>query len=243
MDGFDPSTSFSGEIAARYDDHLRGDEAETVAYLSALARGGPVLELAVGTGRIALPLAATGIRVDGIELSPDMIDRLRAKSGGPEIRVVHGDMSVDWAGDGYALIYLVFNTIFNLLTQEGQVRCFQNAARQLADDGAFVVEATVPNDFLALPGDQYVQAERVEADSVTLDVARFDRVTQILDESHVTLGPQGIRITPIATRYIWPSEMDLMARLAGLRLRERSAGWHGEAFDGRSARHVSVYGK
>lgn len=243
MKSFDPTTSFGEDVAATYDDHLRGDEAETVACLERLARGGPALELAIGTGRIGLPLAARGIRVDGIEQSAAMIARLRAKPGGDLIAVTMGDMANVPVGGSYRLIFLVFNTLYNLLTQDDQVRCFQSVARHLSEDGVFLVEALVPNSLYRLPENQYVDAEAVEVDQVTLDVGRFDPVTQLLDESHVTLSRAGIRVGPIVTRYVWPSEMDLMARIAGLRLHERWAGWNREPFDARATRHVSVYGR
>ncbi len=236
-------TSFGEDIAATYDDHLRGDEAETVACLEQLARGGPALELAIGTGRIGLPLAQRGIRVDGIEQSAAMIARLRAKPGGDQIAVTMGDMADVPVSDSYRLIFVVYNTLYNLLTQEDQVRCFDNVARHLTEDGVFLVEALVPNSLYRLRDDQYVEAEAVEVHKVTLDVGRFDPVTQLLDESHVTLSHEGIRVGPIVTRYIWPSELDLMARIAGLRLHGRWAGWNHEPFDARSLRHVSVYGR
>jgi SAM-dependent methyltransferase len=234
---------FGPEVAARYDDTLRGDEADTVDFLVELARGGPALELAIGTGRIALPLAARGIRVDGIELSPAMIERLREKAGGDQIAVTEGDMAEVSVDGTYRLIYLVYNTIFNLLTQDAQVRCFENVARHLTADGLFLVEAGTPNSLYGLRDHQYVDAESVDVDRVTLDVARFDPVSQILTENHVTFTADGFRLGPIVTRYIWPSELDLMARIAGLRLHERWGGWRGEPFDGRSARHVSAYGR
>jgi len=240
---FDPMTSFGEDIAATYDDHLRGDEAETVACLEQLARGGPALELAIGTGRIGLPLAQRGIRVDGIEQSAAMIARLRAKPGGDQIAVTMGDMADVPVSDSYRLIFVVYNTLYNLLTQEDQVRCFDNVARHLTEDGVFLVEALVPNSLYRLRDDQYVEAEAVEVHKVILDVGRFDPVTQLLDESHVTLSHEGIGVGPIVTRYIWPSELDLMARMAGLRLHGRWAGWNHEPFDARSLRHVSVYGR
>ncbi len=236
-------TSFGEDIAPTYDDHLRGDEAETVACLEQLARGGPALELAIGTGRIGLPLAQRGIRVDGIEQSAAMIARLRAKPGGDQIAVTMGDMADVPVSDSYRLIFVVYNTLYNLLTQEDQVRCFDNVARHLTEDGVFLVEALVPNSLYRLRDDQYVEAEAVEVHKVTLDVGRFDPVTQLLDESHVTLSHEGIRVGPIVTRYIWPRELDLMARIAGLRLHGRWAGWNHEPFDARSLRHVSVYGR
>jgi SAM-dependent methyltransferase len=243
MRGFDPANSFGETVASRYDDDLRGDEDETVTFLAEIARGGPVLELAIGTGRIGLPLAAQGLVVDGIELSPAMIAQLRRKPGGDQIAVTPGNFA-DVAVDGfYRLIFVVFNTFFNLLTQDEQVRCFENVARHLTDDGVFLIEAEVPSLYMGLAGSQYVHAERVEVDEVRLDVARYDPVTQTLDESHVSLTVNGVELFPIVTRYAWPAELDLMARIAGLRLHERWSGWKREPFTADSRRHVSVYGR
>jgi hypothetical protein len=187
-------------------------------------------------------LALTGVRVDGIEQSAAMVARLRAKPGADQIAVTMGDMADVPVAGSYRLVYLVYNTLFNLVTQDDQVRCFTNVAQHLTADGVFLVEASVPADMYGLRGDQYVDAEAVAPDAVTLDVGRFDRVTQLHDECHVTLTADGIRIAPIVTRYIWPSEMDLMARIAGLRLRDRWSGWRNEPFTSTSRRHVSVYG-
>ena len=243
MREFDPLKAFGEAVAAEYDDEPRGDEAETVAFLARQARGGPVLELAIGTGRIGLPLAATGVRVVGIEASPEMVQRLRAKAGGDQIAVTMGDFANVPVDGSYRLTYVVFNTFFNLLTQEDQVRCFENVAAHLTEEGVFVIEAAVPNSLFHLRDHQYFDAEKIEVGEVRLDVGRFDPVTQILDESHVRLSPDGVRVSPIVTRYAWPSELDLMARIAGLRLHERWGGWQGEPFTGSSWRHVSVYGR
>jgi SAM-dependent methyltransferase len=242
MDDFDPLQSFGPETAARYDDTLRGDEDETVAFLAGLAGSRPALELAIGTGRIALPLAARGIEVDGIEQSAAMIARLREKSGGADLRVVQGDMAVD-AGPGgpYGLVFLIFNTIGNILTQDGQVACFENAARQLLPDGVFVVEKQLP--WFSVRREQFVNAEHVGTDAVVLDVNRYDPSTQILSENHVRISADGIRMGPIAQRLVTPGELDLMARIAGLRLVDRWGGWRGEPFTAGSTRHVSVYGR
>ena len=242
MRGFDPMSSFGRAVAASYDDAPRGDEAETVACLQDLASGGPVLEFAIGTGRIVLPLAATGVTVHGIEQSKATIDRLRAKPGADAITVTEGDMSQVRLTGRYRLVYLVFNTFYNLLTQDDQVRCFENAARHLDDDGVFLIEAALPGPQYRLER-QYVDAEAVELDKVVLDVGRYDPVTQLLDECHVNLSRDGIRLFPIVTRFAWPSEMDLMARLAGLRLHARWGGWLHEPFTANSWRHVSVYGR
>ena len=200
MNGFDPSTSFGPEVAARYDDQSRGDEAAAVAFLSACAQGRPALEFAIGTGRIALPLAATGVSVDGIELSPHMLEQLRAKPGGDRLEVMLGDMSRATTGRRYGLVYLVFNTIFNLLTADDQIRCFENAARHLDDDGRFVVETALPHAWIAPGKADYVHTEHVGADAVVFDVARYDPVTQLLTENHVRLTPSGITMSPIVCR-------------------------------------------
>jgi SAM-dependent methyltransferase len=239
MLGFDPKKSFLGKVAEHNDDLPRGDESETVELLAEMSQGEPTLELAVGSGRIALPLAARGITVDGIELSDDMIDILRRRPGGDKIDVVTGDMITATTGKTYRLVVLVFNSIFNLLTQDDQVRCFANAARHLTSDGMFLIEAAVPSAWIR--GNQYVNAERVEIDEVVLDVCRYDPVTQLLDESHVRLNSGGVQLRPISCRLAWPAELDLMARLAGLCLRERWAGWQREPFTAASDRHVSVY--
>lgn len=244
---YQPFMSFDTDSAEAYDADpdvsQRADTAATVAFLKQLAGSGPALELAIGTGRVALPLAARGIRVDGIDFSEPMVAKLRAKPGGDQIAVTIGNFADVPVQGTYQLIYLVFNTLFNLLTQDEQVRCFENAAAHLADDGSFVVEAFVPTFLTRLRDDQYVDAEAIDVNEVRLDVGRHDPVAQLLEESHVVLSPAGVRVTPIVTRYAWPSELDLMARIAGLRLKERWAGWSREPFTGASRAHVSVYGR
>lgn len=242
MTTFDPASSFGPDVAAHYDDHPRGDEEAAVAFLAQLAQGRRTLEFAIGTGRIALPLAAKGILVDGIELSSDMVERLRAKPGSEQINITSGDMSVTTTGHQYGLVYLVFNTIFNLLTADDQIRCFENAARHLTADGHFVVEAALPHACIAPNKSDYVHAEHVGTNTVVLDVARYDPVTQLLEENHVRLTANGITMNPIVCRLITPGEMDLMARMAGLRLVERFANWQRSAFDIHSSAHISVYG-
>ena len=243
MKDYDPAKSFLGKAAEQYDRHARGDEADAVAFLAELAGAGPALELAIGTGRIGLPLAARGVAVEGIDLSPDMVAQLRKKPGGGDIPVTIGDFSEVPVSGSYRLVYIVFNTFFNLLHQEEQVRCFENVAAHLADDGAFLIEARVPAHIHALPENQYVHAEEVGVDEVWLDVAKYDPVTQRLEETHVRLGAGGVGLFPIVTRYCYPSELDLMARIAGLRLRERWGGWSREPFDARSELAVSVYAR
>lgn len=244
MEKYEPVMSFDDDVAETYDRLAqRGDEMATVAFLEQLARGGPALELAIGTGRIALPLAARGIRVDGIDFSSAMVARLRAKPESARIAVTLGNFADVAVAGAYRLIYVVFNTLFNLLTQDEQVRCFENVAAHLTDDGLFVVEGGVPAEWHRLRNNQYVDAEAIEVGSVRLDVARYDPVSQLLEETHVFLSSTGIRLNPIVTRYAWPAELDLMARIAGLRLKERWAGWSREPFTSTSSNCVSVYGR
>lgn len=239
MKNYDPA--FGYELSRVYATLVeRGDEAQTVAFLARLAGGRDALELAVGTGRIALPLRATGIRVDGIELSRHMVDRLREKRGGSDVEVTMGDMSRVTTGRTYGLVYLVYDSIGCLLAQDDQVRCFENAAGHLDGGGVFVVECQVPGA-AARPGGQFVDVEDVGLDHVGLHACRYDPVTQILDQNHVRIGAGGVAFTPIRTRLAPPAELDLMARIAGLRLRDRWGGWEGEPFTAASRRHVSVY--
>jgi SAM-dependent methyltransferase len=247
MKNYEPAMSFGQDDAELYDAapdvSQRADARATVAFLAQLAGGGPALELAIGTGRVALPLAAQGVRVDGVDFSPAMVAKLRAKPGGDQLTVTMGNFADVPVQGTYRLIYLVFNTLFNLLTQDEQVRCFENVAAHLAEDGAFVVEAAVPTHLARLRDHQYVDAEAIEVDRVWLDVGRYDPATQQLSETHVLLSREGIRLYPIVMRYAWPAELDLMARIAGLRLKERWGGWEREPFTAASAQHVSVYGR
>ena len=241
MKNYKPEMSFGPEVAAGDPGRLRGDEDATVAFLRGLAGDGPVLELAIGTGRIARPLAAQGVRVDGIDISQAMVDVLRTQPGGDDIDVTMGDFADVPVAGTYRLIYVVYNTMLNLLTQDDQVRCFENVAAHLTDDGVFVVEALTPAA-LGLVDHQYVHAEAIEVNSVWLDVAKYDPVTQMLDESHVSLTSRGVRLFPLSSGYIWPSEMDLMARIAGLRLKERWDGWGRQPYTA-TGNVVSVYGR
>lgn len=243
MKGYQPAMSF-GEADAEQDrDFHRGDEVAAVVFLSQWAGDGPALELGIGTGRIALPLAARGIRVAGVDISPAMAAQLRARPGGAEIAVTLGDLADVPVSGAYRLIYVVFNTLFNLLTQEDQVRCFENVAAHLMDDGAFVIETYVPTFLHRLDNNQYVQAEAIAINEVRLDLLRHDTATQVIEESHVTLSSAGVRLNPVVQRYAWPAELDLMARLAGLRLKERWGGWQRESFTSSSDLHISVYGR
>jgi hypothetical protein len=237
--------TFGKEVAAMMRDATRGDEEAAVAFLRAWAGDGPALELGIGTGRIALPLAATGIRVDGIDISPHVVDQMRTKPGGDKIEVTIGDFADVAVPGTYRLIYCPGNSFFNLLTQEDEVRCFENVAAHLMEDGAFVTESMVPDFLWRLDEHQYVQTEMIGIDQVRLDVLRHDPVNQMLDENHVWLTERGLRFNPVVQRYAWPAEMDLMARIAGLRLRERWLGWDRQPWTGRwtsnKERIVSVW--
>ena len=235
--------SFGKDVAQLDRNFQRGDEIAAIAFLEQLAGPGPALELGIGTGRIALPLAARGIRVDGIDLSSAMVDQLRAKPGGDQLSVTIGDLADVPVPGTYRLIFVVFNTLFNLLTQEDQVRCFENVAAHLTGDGSFVVEALVPAFLYRLRNNQYVDAEAIDVDEVRLDALRHDAATQMIEESHVSLSRAGVRLNPVVQRYAWPSELDLMARVAGLRLKGRWGGWDREPYNSSSSVHVSVYGR
>ena len=218
------------------------DTAGCVAFLRPLAGAGPVLELGVGTGRVALPLAAEGVVVHGIDASPGMVERMRAKAGGDRIHVTIGDFSEVELGERFPLVFVVYSTFLNLTSAEAQVRCFANVARHLAPDGVFVLEADVP-DVEGLAAGNQVQVGRVEAGRVSLGAVSYDPLHQLENSQMILVSSEGIELHPISIRYAWPSELDLMARLAGLELRERWADWRRTPFTAQSRRHVSVYAR
>lgn len=242
IEEYGPST-YGDHIAEIYDEYVASvqlDTEATVAFLAEHAGSGPVLELAIGTGRIALPLAERGIDVRGIDASEEMVAQLRSKPGGASIPVTFGDFAAVAVEGRYTLIYVVFNTLFALQTQEEQVHCFENVAAHLADDGAFVVEAFVP-DLTRFDRDQRVQVDRVGLECVWLHVDRHHPAEQRVDSQHVRLSEEGARFYPVQIRYAYPPELDLMARLAGLRLRERFDGWKREPYSGMTGTCISVY--
>jgi SAM-dependent methyltransferase len=212
----------------------------SVDFLADIAAGGRALELGIGTGRVALPLAARGVTVEGIDASEAMIAQLRSKPGGADVAVTMGDFADVGVAGQFRLVYVVFNTFFSLLTQEAQVGCFARVAEHLEPGGAFVIEAFVPDPTLFDRG-QRVSATRVEPDRVHLDATRHTSATQHVRSQHIVIGGEGIVLLPVVLRYAWPSELDLMARLAGLSLRGRFGGWQREPFTDNSATHVSVY--
>jgi SAM-dependent methyltransferase len=241
---YGPST-YGDRYADVYDEWHPGSEVENqaaVEFLAGLAGAGPALELGIGTGRIALPLAERGVEVDGIDASEAMAAKLRAKPGGDRVSVTIGDFSdVDVEGE-YALVFVVFNTFFGLLTQDEQVRCFRNVAAHLADGAAFVMEVFVP-DLTRFDRNQRVAVAALEDNSARLEMSVYDPMSQRVDARIVRLSGEGASFYPIQARFAWPSELDLMARLAGMRLRERWAGWNREPFTAQSGLHVSVYEK
>jgi SAM-dependent methyltransferase len=246
MQGYRPQT-YGDEIAEVYDEWIPDmytEESTTAAadFLAGLAPGGRALELGIGTGRVALPLAARGVAVQGLDASEAMVAKLRAKPGGADLPVTMGDFA-DVPVDGeFDLVYVVFNTFFGLLTQEDQLRCAGKVAARLRPGGRFVVEAFVPDPTLFDRG-QRVQVGEVALDRVKLDVSRHDPARQTVTTQHLVFGPDGLRMYPVRIRYAWPSELDLMCRLADLHLSDRYAGWRREPFGAASAAHVSVYTK
>jgi SAM-dependent methyltransferase len=237
---YDAST-YGERIADVYDSWYppRMDPGPAVALLAELAEDGPVLELGIGTGRIALPLRERGVEVQGVDASSAMVEQLRAKRGGDRIHVTMGDFSEVPEGP-FSLVYVVFNTFFGLLSQNAQVRCFESVARALRPGGVFVLECFVP-DVARFDRGQRIHAEVADPDEARFSVAIHHPLEQRVESSHVVLREDGVRLYPVQLRYAFVPELDLMARLAGLRLRDRWAGWNRETFDDSSGQHVSVY--
>jgi SAM-dependent methyltransferase len=238
-----PPNYFDANVAEHYDDSSAEmfDPTlieETVDFLVDLAGDGPVLELGVGTGRIALPLASRGHRVHGIDLSEAMVERLRAKPGGDGVEITIGDFATTRVGAGFSLAYVVFNTIMNLTTQDEQIACFANVAAQLAPGGCFVVEVGVPQLQRLPPGEKL---RPFDVGTAHVGIDEIDVATQRLVSHHYWIREGVADVVSLPFRYVWPSELDLMARLAGLTLRERWSGWKREPFTSASRRHVSVW--
>ncbi|MDP9295075.1 MAG: methyltransferase domain-containing protein [Actinomycetota bacterium] len=245
MEEYGPAT-YGDRIADVYDERVQlmgldNDAAvEFLARLSAEVRASTVLELAIGTGRIALPLKERGIDVHGIDISESMVAKLREKPGGSDIPVTMGNFADVPVEGSYKLIYLVFNTLFALLTQAEQIRCFESVMAHLDPGGVFVIECFVP-DIARFDRGQRVQTTHVSLDGVDLDVSVHHPAAQRVDSQHVSIEGDSMRTYPVFLRYAWPSELDLMARLAGLSLRKRWGGWKQEPFGDDSGRHVSIY--
>ena len=242
MTEFDPTACGASGIAEEYDELYEGewDTGPAVDRIAELAGGGRVLELGIGTGRLALPLLERGLDVRGVDASAEMVARLRSKPGGDRIPVVIGDFAGADAGDGFRLVVLAVNTIFALPDQEAQVACFANAARHLAPGGAFVVEAWIP-DIGAFRHNRLVRPRVMGSDRISIETVEIDPVDQMMRTTQAVLSDGSIRLYPANHRYAWPAELDLMARLAGLRREARWADWGGAPFTGESRAHVTVY--
>ena len=234
---------FGRQWAASYDEPGNPDPGPAAEFLAGLAAGGPALELAIGSGRVALPLAGHGVAVEGIEASPEMVELMRAKPGGAAVPVVVGDMADVGVTGPYPLVYLVFNTLFNLTGAGRQEDCFRNVARVLAPGGAFVIEAFVPDPADIDHAEQEVQVWSVTEDAVKIRFHRYDRAAQTFVRQTVTFTDGGVRLQPFGMRYRWPEQIDEMAAAAGLRLEARYANWQREPFGPDSRDHISVYRK
>ena len=242
-----PEIRFDEQVASGYDaassemfDAAVLDPA--VNFLADLAAGAPALELGIGTGRVALPLSERGVSVHGIELSPAMVQRLRAKPGGEAIGVTVGDFATSRVDQSFGVVYLVYNTIMNLTAQAEQVDCFRNAAAHLLPGGCFVVEVVVP-DLRRLPPGQTVRPFAVSPDHVGFEEFTDMTEAQIAYSHHYWVNGDKAEVFSAPYRYVWPAELDLMAQLAGLSLRERWADWTRQPFTGESPSHVSVWEK
>ncbi len=236
---------FDEPVAARYDASAAemfeaGVVDPTIDFLAELAGNGRALELGVGTGRIALPLAARGVPVHGIDLSEAMVERLRAKPGGDDVGVTVGDFATTTVDGSFSVAYLVFNTIMNLTTQAAQVACFRNAAAHLEPGGCFVIEVGIP-DLQRLPPGETIRAFHATESRWGFD--EYDVAIQGLTSHHFEIVDGRLERLSIPFRYVWPSELDLMAQLAGMPLRERWGGWEREPFTSDSRTHVSVWEK
>ena len=240
MEGYEPPT-YGDRIADVYDEwYAELDPTSAVELLAELAGDGRVLELAIGSGRIALPLAARGVEVHGIDASERMVERLRAKPGGEAIPVTMGDFADVPVEGTFRVVFVAFNTLFALPDQEAQVRCFERVAEHLDESGVFVLEAFVP-DLTLYDRGQRVSTTRTKLDHIVLDVSQLDAASQTVFSQHVLISDEGTRLFPVQVRYAWPTELDLMARLAGLRLRARYADWAQSPFTASASSHVSVF--
>ncbi|MBM3924980.1 MAG: class I SAM-dependent methyltransferase [SAR202 cluster bacterium] len=242
MREYEPS-SYGERNADVYDEMYESmqDVGPVVDLLAELAKGGRALELGIGTGRIAIPLSKRGVKVEGIDGSEKMVDRMRQKPGGERIPVAIGDFAEVGVKGKFSLVYIPFNTIYNLVTQEAQVRCFQNVAKHLKPGGAFLIEAFVP-DMARFTRGQQLEAYTVRPDLVVLDAGRLHPTDpQRVQYQNVHISNNSVRLYPVELRLAPPAEMDLMAQLAGLKLKDRWSGWGKEPFTTASTTHVSVY--
>lgn len=232
--------TYGESVAGVYDEWFTEYDPHAIEMLAELAHGGRALELGIGTGRFALPLSAKNVEVHGIDAASSMISRLQAKPGSERITITQGNFADVPVNEKFELIYIVFNTFFALSSQDEQVRCFRNVAAHLSPDGCFVIEAFVP-DVTRFTGGQVNWATKVTTDEVQLDVGQHDAVAQRVVSQKVVIKNGAVEMYPLEIRYAWPSELDLMAQLAGLHLRERWSGWQREPFLSGSGKHISVF--
>jgi SAM-dependent methyltransferase len=232
--------TYGEHVAGVYDEWYTDFNPHAIDALADLSGGGRVLELGIGTGRIALPLSAKNVEVHGIDAADSMITRLRAKPGADRITVTKGNFAEVPVDGKFSLIYIAFNTFFALTSQEEQVQCFRNVAAHLVPGGCFAMEAFVP-DLSRFTGGQVNWATKVTIDEVQLDVGQHDAANQHVTSQKVVITEGKVQLYPLEIRYCWPSELDLMAQLAGLRLRERWSNWKREPFTSESMQHISVY--
>jgi SAM-dependent methyltransferase len=238
-----PQQTWTGSVASSYDDWF-GDLPDTdgpVQRLAELAGEGRALELGVGTGRVAVPLAARGVPVHGVDASEDMLAQLRAKAGGDRVTTSVADFS-ELAGvaDGFALVYAVTGTFFELPTQEAQLRCFRSVAERLAPGGRFALDGLLPD---AVAAEQPVKVRETADGRPMLHLRQLHSAVQRLESQYLVFGAAGVEVVRVRFRYAWPGELDLMARLAGLRLVERTGNWRGAGYTPASKQHVSVYAR
>jgi SAM-dependent methyltransferase len=235
-------TTYGDAIADFYDDMHAIPADDAVALIAELAGGGKILELGVGTGRVAVPLAARGLEVHGVDASDAMLARLREKPGADRVRVHVGDFCDVVCGSDFSCAFVAFNTLFAVTTQAAQKKCFANVSKQLRAKGTFVIECFVP-DLARFEGGQSLRTGGMTVDRVVLEATRHDRNAQKLDAQLVVIDTRGTRLVPIELRYAFPPELDVMAELAGMRLRDRFASYTKAPFTNTSIMHVSIYEK
>lgn len=242
MPDFADKAGYGERIADKYDQWYGAVDEEMVEKIYEVGAGGSAFELGIGTGRIALPLQKRGMQVGGIDASPSMLEKLKSKEGGDKIEVQTGDFSSFSAPGKYDVVFAVFNTFFALTTQEEQVNCLQCVQKILAPGGKLILELFVP-DLKRFEGGQAVRVSEVKPDQVKLDCSTHDPLRQIIISQTVDLSGMGIGFYPVKLRYVWPAELDLMARLASLELESRWGSWRGDPFTSKSGIHISTYKK
>ncbi len=242
MFDFADYSSYGERFSEKYDEWYGSFDERIIDRIEEMAAGGSVFELGIGTGRVAIPLAKRGLRVAGMDSSPAMLEKLKQKKSGEQVTVEVGDFASFETDEKYDVVYIIFNTLFALHSQEEQVNCFKCVEKILKPGGKFIVEAFVP-DPSRFPGGQTVRTVDLKEDNVKIECSTHDAAGQLVTSQMVDISDGGIKLYPIKIRYIWPAEMDLMARLAGLQLEERWSNWGKASFSASSGMHVSIYGK